>query len=80
MNFQMPGVKKGNTSKSKPETSLVDGFDVIFFLVVSIHIIACPFTKVEESFNLQATHDILFHHFNLSAYQHFYGIGYIMIN
>jgi hypothetical protein len=35
--------------------------DILIFAVAWTHVFLAPYTKVEESFNLHATHDILLH-------------------
>ena len=44
--------------------------DALVLAVAAAHVFRAPYAKVEESFNLQATHDVMYHGWDLSAYDH----------
>lgn len=49
---------------------------ILLLFSILIHIYLCPFTKVEESFNMQAIHDMLYKS-SLKQFDHFYFPGVV---
>uniref|UniRef100_A0A6N2LPB3 Mannosyltransferase n=1 Tax=Salix viminalis TaxID=40686 RepID=A0A6N2LPB3_SALVM len=46
------------------------GYDLLLGSIAAFYVFAVPYTKVEESFNIQAMHDILYHKHRLENYDH----------
>ena len=44
--------------------------DLILLVVAWVHVLLTPYTKVEESFNLHAIHDVFFYGVSPSALKH----------
>ncbi|KAL5724028.1 dolichyl-P-Man:Man7GlcNAc2-PP-dolichol alpha-1,6-mannosyltransferase [Ranunculus cassubicifolius] len=46
------------------------GWDLLLGSIAAFYVIMAPYTKVEESFNVQAMHDIVYHGHQLEKYDH----------
>lgn len=50
--------------------NLIEPAKILLLVVILCYVLLCPYTKVEESFNMQAMHDLLYVRHNISSYDH----------
>mmetsp|Transcript_13308 Transcript_13308/g.25004 ORF Transcript_13308/g.25004 Transcript_13308/m.25004 type:complete len:335 (+) Transcript_13308:3-1007(+) len=48
----------------------IDRWDAAFTVMVFLYLVLAPYTKVEESFNMQAAHDLLEHRTDVEKFDH----------
>ncbi|OVA11300.1 GPI mannosyltransferase [Macleaya cordata] len=46
------------------------GWDLLLGSIAAFYVFMVPYTKVEESFNVQAMHDVLYHRLHIERYDH----------
>jgi hypothetical protein len=58
---------KNASSKARLAAQLLslDAVDAALIAISLVHIVVCPYNKVEESFNVQAVHDLIYFRTNL---------------
>lgn len=54
------------------------GYDLVLGSIAAFYILMIPYTKVEESFNVQAMHDILYHRFHIDNVSFLCAILFLM--
>ncbi|KAF5195879.1 Mannosyltransferase [Thalictrum thalictroides] len=64
--------KKEEESPTRNSSKFLElyGWDLLLGSIASFYVFMIPYTKVEESFNVQAIHDIIYHRHHLDKYDH----------